>query len=44
MQSWHRRTLAIAALMLVAASVSGCSKCGFIWDERPASCRSDAPK
>jgi hypothetical protein len=37
-----RRVLGLAALILVAASVSGCSKCGFIWDEgRSNACRSD---
>jgi hypothetical protein len=37
------RAFAVVALVLIAASVSGCSKCGFIWDEgRGNACRSDS--
>lgn len=33
-------------LLAIAATLGGCSKCGFFWDDwrQPGTCRSDAPK
>jgi hypothetical protein len=40
----HRRLAAIACLILVGLTLSGCTKCGWIWEENtPRSCHSAAP-
>jgi hypothetical protein len=39
-----KRAAAILCLALLGLSLGGCTKCGFIWDDGPRSCRSDAPR
>lgn len=38
------RLTTILCLTVLTLALGGCSKCGFIWDESPRSCRSDAPR
>jgi len=38
------RLAVILSLALLAASLGGCTKCGFIWDDLGHSCHSDAPR
>ncbi|HZP79663.1 MAG TPA: peptidylprolyl isomerase [Pseudolabrys sp.] len=41
--SLARRLTALIVLVLVAATLGGCTKCGWIWDDAQKSCRADAP-
>jgi hypothetical protein len=34
------RLFAISCLVLLGLSLGGCTKCGWIWDDGPKSCRS----
>jgi hypothetical protein len=39
------RILAFACLVLLAASLSGCTKCGFFWEDwQHRACHSDTPR
>jgi len=38
------RFAAILSLILLAVSLGGCTKCGWIWDDLGRSCHSDAPR
>jgi len=38
------RLTAILCLVLLAASLGGCTKCGWIWDDLGRSCHSDTPR
>jgi len=40
----HRRLFAILFLLLLAVSAAGCTKCGWLWEDGPRACRSDAPR
>jgi hypothetical protein len=40
----HRRVFAILALLLLALSAAGCTKCGFFWEDGPRACHSEAPR
>jgi hypothetical protein len=40
----HRRLLAIVCLVVLGLGLSGCSKCGWIWNEGARSCHSDATR
>jgi hypothetical protein len=40
----RRRIPALVFLVIIAAALSGCTKCGFIWEQGPRACHSDAPK
>jgi hypothetical protein len=39
-----RRSLTILALLLLALSAAGCSKCGFFWEDGQRACHSEAPR
>jgi len=39
-----RRSLTILALLLLALSAAGCTKCGFFWEEGQRACHSEAPR
>ncbi len=39
-----KRIAAIVCLVLLGLSLGGCTKCGWLWDQPPRSCRSDAPR
>jgi hypothetical protein len=39
-----RKLLAIVALFALVAALGGCSRCGFWWDDAPASCKDDIRK
>jgi hypothetical protein len=39
-----KRFAAIVCLAVLGLSLGGCTKCGFLWDSGPRSCRADAPK
>ena len=39
-----KRLISAFALLALAASLGGCSKCGFWWDYAPASCKDDIRK
>jgi hypothetical protein len=41
--SLARRLCVLLALSLLAATLGGCTKCGWIWEDGQKSCRSDAP-
>jgi hypothetical protein len=34
----------ILCLLLLGATLGGCTKCGFIWDDVGHSCHADAPR
>jgi cyclic lactone autoinducer peptide len=34
----------LICLLLLAATLGGCTKCGWIWDQGPRACHSDAAK
>jgi hypothetical protein len=38
-----KRIAAILCLLLIGASLAGCTKCGWIWDDRGHACHSDTP-
>jgi len=38
------RLTALLCLALLAASLAGCTKCGWIWADLGHSCHSDAPR
>jgi hypothetical protein len=40
----RQRLAAILCLALLAASLSGCTKCGWLWDEGSRSCHSETPR
>jgi len=35
---------AIVSLLLLGATLGGCTKCGFIWDDLGHSCHASAPR
>jgi hypothetical protein len=37
-----QRLAAILCLVLAGLALGGCTKCGWIWNEGPRSCQSDA--
>ena len=37
----RQRLAAILCLALLAASLSGCTKCGWLWDEGARSCHAE---
>jgi TM2 domain-containing membrane protein YozV len=39
-----KRLAAFICLVLLGLSLSGCTKCGWLWDQPPRSCHSDAPR
>lgn len=39
-----KRLVVVACLVLLALSLGGCTKCGWLWDQPPRSCHSDAPR
>jgi hypothetical protein len=40
-----RRILAFFCLLLLAASLGGCTKCGFFWEDwQHRACHSDTPR
>jgi len=39
----YRRLAAILCLALIGLSLTGCTKCGWIWQDGASVCRSDAP-
>ena len=39
-----KRLFAILALLLLALSAAGCTKCGFIWEDGQRACHSDQPR
>lgn len=45
MHGFLRRTVMLTALLALGVSLSGCSKCGWIWDDwrKPGACREDVP-
>jgi hypothetical protein len=38
------RLVAVMCLFAVSLGLAGCTKCGWLWDEGPRSCRSDSPR
>jgi hypothetical protein len=38
-----KRIAVVACLILVGLSLGGCTKCGWLWNDGPRSCRSDSP-
>jgi hypothetical protein len=38
-----QRLAAIVCLIVLGFSLAGCTKCGWLWDEGPRACHSDAP-
>jgi outer membrane murein-binding lipoprotein Lpp len=36
-----RKAFLIPAVVLAALAMSGCTKCGWIWDQGPHACHSD---
>jgi hypothetical protein len=39
-----KRIAVVACLILLGLSVAGCTKCGWLWNEGPRGCHSDAPR
>jgi hypothetical protein len=41
----HKKLITAVALIALAITLGGCSKCGWIWEQgaRPNSCLSDSP-
>lgn len=39
-----KRLAATVCLVLLGFSLGGCTKCGWLWDQSPRSCHSDAPR
>jgi hypothetical protein len=39
-----KRLAATVCLVLLGLSLGGCTKCGWLWDQPPRSCHSDAPR
>ncbi|MDQ2953780.1 MAG: peptidylprolyl isomerase [Pseudomonadota bacterium] len=39
-----RKLFTAVALLALAASLGGCSRCGFWWDDAPKSCKDDIRK
>ena len=39
-----KRLAATVCLVLLGLSLGGCAKCGWLWDQSPRSCHSDAPR
>jgi len=40
----RQRLVAILCLALLGLSLSGCTKCGWLWNENGRACHSDAPR
>jgi hypothetical protein len=40
----HKRAFAILGLVLLALAASGCSKCGWWFDQGPRACQSEPPR
>jgi len=39
------RLVALCGLILLAVSLGGCTKCGWLWnDQGPGTCHSDTPR
>jgi hypothetical protein len=38
------RVAVIVSLIVLGMSLSGCTHCGWLWDQGPRSCQSNAPK
>jgi hypothetical protein len=39
-----KRAATFLCLTLLGLALGGCTRCGFIWDDGPRSCRADAPR
>ena len=39
-----KRLATILCLAALGLSLGGCTKCGWIWNDSPRSCRADAPQ
>jgi hypothetical protein len=39
-----KRITVVACLVLLGLSLAGCTKCGWLWNEGPRGCHSDAPR
>jgi hypothetical protein len=39
-----KRVAAAIFLVLLGVSLDGCTKCGWLWEQGPRSCHSDAPR
>jgi hypothetical protein len=39
-----RTTFLILGLVFAALTVSGCTKCGWVWDDGPHACHSDTTR
>ncbi|MGB6859914.1 MAG: peptidylprolyl isomerase [Pseudolabrys sp.] len=39
-----KRIAVVACLVLLGLSLAGCTKCGWLWNEGPRGCHSDAPR
>lgn len=40
----QKRVVTILCLILLGLSVSGCSKCGFFWEDGGRACKAEMPK
>jgi len=40
----HKRLVTLLCLGLLAMSLGGCTKCGWLWDQSGRACHSDAPR
>jgi hypothetical protein len=40
----QRRAATIICLVILGLGLAGCTKCGWLWDEAPRSCRAEAPR
>jgi hypothetical protein len=39
-----KRIAAVVCVILLGASLAGCTKCGWLWDQGARSCHADAPR
>jgi len=39
-----RRAVSLICIIIVGLSLGACTKCGWLWDQGPRSCHSDAPR